>query len=244
MPLGPNVTYRAFRVSPVIDPSDASEIPVNLIPSTSFPAGCVLGERIGIDETVTVTLSATGGSFTETFNAVTSAAINYTDTAAQIQAKLEAMASIGAGNILVTRVGDVITEVFRNALGQTNVGAITTTATGLTGGAGTAVVAVVAQGAAGTAGLYGPYLAGATDGTQVAKGILAYPCVTDASGNISFGTGTGGEEWGQTHKAADMWIRGTFRTEDCVGLDQAAIDALGRLIYGTRTHGAFTMFGP
>jgi hypothetical protein len=101
---------------------------------------------------------------------------------------------------------------------------------------------VVTQGAAGTPGTYAPYLSGSTDGSQVPKGILRYPCVTDASGNIAFGA-AGNEEWGQTHKAADMWISGNFRTEDLVGLDANAVSLLGRLVYGTRTHGVIALFG-
>lgn len=97
----------------------------------------------------------------------------------------------------------------------------------------------------GTPGTYGPYASGNTDGTQNPVGILQYACATDASNNITFGTVAGSSEWGNTSKAAPIYMNGYFRTEDLVGLDATAITRLGgRLIQGTTTQGEIAIFGP
>jgi hypothetical protein len=243
VPTTPIATFSVPRVDPVIDPQDASEIAVNLVASTTYPAGTILGERIGTDEVVTITIPTdnTGGSFTITFGAQTTTALNHNASAATVQAALEALSTIGIGNILVTMAAGVYTLVFRNALGSTNVGAVTTTPS-LTGGTNTAAVSVVTAGVAGTQGLYGAYDSDNTNGTQFPKGILRHACVTDANGYVIHGDGTSAE-WGQTSRSTDMWIKGTFRCEDLVGLDANAISLLGRLINGTPAHGRLMVHG-
>lgn len=243
MPTSPIVTYRMQRLDPVIDPHFASAIAINLKPSTVYPAGTVLGELIGIDEVQTITIDATGGTFTATLSAQTTGALAWNATAAQLQAALELLSTIGIGNVLVTKSGLVYTVVFRGALGSQNVAAMTTGAGSLTGGAGTAAVATSTAGVAGTPGVYGPYASGNSDGSQNPKGLLKYAVATDAAGLIWFGGVAGSSEWGQSTKDTPMWIRGTFRCEDCVGLDTNAITKLGRLIYGTYAKGAVSVFG-
>ena len=46
--------------------------------------------------------NATGGTFTLTFNGQTTAPLAFNATAAQIEAALEALSNIGAGNIQAT----------------------------------------------------------------------------------------------------------------------------------------------
>jgi hypothetical protein len=95
-----------------------------------------------------------------------------------------------------------------------------------------------------TPGTYGPYATGNVDGTQNPIGVLQYTCVTDASGNITFGSGpVGSAEWGQTFKTAPMYYTGEFRTEDLVGLDAGAVTKLGRLTQGTTTSGTLLITG-
>lgn len=105
-------------------------------------------ETAGTNEQQTITISATGGTFTISFGGYTTSALAYNASASTVQAALEALASIGANNILVGLGGSVYTLTFRNALGNTNVAAVTTDATLLTGGAGTAVVATTVPGVA------------------------------------------------------------------------------------------------
>jgi hypothetical protein len=231
------------RVDPVIDPEEISEIPVNLKASQTYPAGTILGEMIGTDEVQTVTIDATGGTFTITFGGQVTAALAWNATAAVVQAALEALSTIGVGNILVTKSGLVYTLTFRAALGSQNVAAVTTQVGSLTGGAGTAAVATATAGVAGTPGLYNAYASGNSDGSQVPKGILRYPCVTDAAGMITVGYGDGQAEWGQQTRSIDMAINGTWRCEDLVGLDTNAVTKLGRLVQGTIAYGRLVIYG-
>jgi hypothetical protein len=84
-----------------------------------------------------------------------------------------------------------------------------------------------------TPGTMGPYAEGNTDGTQIPKGILREPCVTDASGNITEGGQSGGNEWGTTEKAATMYISGYFFVNELTGLDSNAVGILGFLVSGS-----------
>lgn len=244
MPTTADTTYRMRRLDPVIDPDDASMVAINLAASTVYPAGTILGEKIGTDEVQTITIDADGGTFTITFSAQTTTALAWDATAAQVQAALEALSTIGIGNVLVTKSGLVYTVVFRSALGSQNVAAMTTTATGLTGGAGTAAVATATAGVAGTPGTYGPYASGNTDGTQNPKGALKYAVATDADGRIWLGSVAGTSEFpGGSSIDTPMYIKGTFRCEDLVGLDTNAITKLGRLLNGTYAHGRVSFYG-
>jgi hypothetical protein len=108
----------------------------------------------------------TGGDFTLAVNGQTTAAITFSTTeattAANIDAALEALSTIGAGNVTVTSPGtDSFVITFAAALG--NVGPITATLTGLTGGSGyTATIATTHAGE--SYGKFGPYDPAATDG--------------------------------------------------------------------------------
>jgi hypothetical protein len=55
----------------------------------------------GANAVQTVTVTATAGTYTLTFAGVTSAAIAWNASAATVQAALEVMSSVGAGNVLV-----------------------------------------------------------------------------------------------------------------------------------------------
>lgn len=70
------------------------------------------------------------------------------------------------------------------------------------------------------------------DGTEVARGILQYPIVTDASGNAYIGATAAVGEHGQTELTAPIYISGAFNVADLTGLDAAGLADLGRLIFG------------
>lgn len=109
------------------------------------------------DEVQTITISATGGTFTVSFTheglSGTSAAIAFNATAATVQTELNAIRSIkqgtqNAANVGVSgAAGGPYTITFQNKLAKTNVALLTTNAALLTGGAGTAIVALVTAGA-------------------------------------------------------------------------------------------------
>lgn len=83
-----------------------------------------------------ITGSPTGGTFTLTYGAETTAAIAYNATAAQVQAALEALPGLLPGDVVCAGgplPGTPVTITFQGRLAATNVAAITTTDS-LTGG--------------------------------------------------------------------------------------------------------------
>lgn len=95
----------------------------------------------------TITINATGGTFTITFDGQTTTALAYNASAAAVQAALEALSNIAPGDVSVGLTGAVYTLTFSPGFyaGGT-VPTVTTNAASLTGGAGTAAVAVITTG--------------------------------------------------------------------------------------------------
>lgn len=87
----------------------------------------------------TITISATGGTFTITYKGQTTSAQAYNDSAANVQADLEALSTIGTGNVTVSLSGAVYTITLSDSLGVHEL--FTTNPASLTGGSQTAVVA-------------------------------------------------------------------------------------------------------
>lgn len=92
----------------------------------------------GVNEvqSLAITGTPTGGTFTLTYSGQTTSALAYNATAAQVQAALEALSNIGAGDVSCTGgplPGTAIAVQFRGALAATNVAQMTTTDS-LTGG--------------------------------------------------------------------------------------------------------------
>lgn len=106
-----------------------------------------------MNETQTITIDATGGTFTVTYSGQTTSAVDWNATGDQLQAALEALSNLDPGDVSVWRGGDVFTITFGGSLADTNVAAVTTNAGSLTGGAGTAVVAT-SQAGGGSEGLF------------------------------------------------------------------------------------------
>lgn len=121
-----------------------------LFTAAAYPTGVPSGTPIGIvtatglagpytgDSTDEVQVLTEGGSgltsFTVTFGGQTSAAIPAASTAATVQAALEAMSSIGVGNVVVTgATSGPYTLTFRNALANADIAQVTATPTGGTG---------------------------------------------------------------------------------------------------------------
>lgn len=107
-------------------------------------------------QTLTITGTPTGGTFKLAFRSVTTAAIAYNATAAAVQSALEALSSVGSGNVLCAGgplPGSPVTITFQNLLGGQNQPMIVVTQAALTGG--TTPAASVAETTPGT-GLYDP----------------------------------------------------------------------------------------
>ena len=205
---------------------------------------------------VTIGGTSLGGTFTLTYGGVTSAAIAYNATNAQVQAALDAMSSLGVGSAIVLPAtastlgasGGTFLVQFAGAKAQ----AVTTTMTGsnagLTGSSPTVTITTIIAGVAPTSvGLWKAYSAGATDGSQFAKAILEFDAATDSSGNITLGYASGGGDKQQfaIGNTVSAFVSGTFRSEDLyrgpgVGtIDTNALTSgLGRLIEGDLNIGA------
>lgn len=86
-------------------------------------------------QTVTITGGPTGGTFTLTYAGQTTSAIAYNATAATVEAALEALSTIGQGNVQVTgNAGGPYTVEFVGQLQNQNVAAMTADGSSLTGG--------------------------------------------------------------------------------------------------------------
>lgn len=94
------------------------------------------GDDVNEVQTVTVNGSPTGGTFTLTFSGATTAGIAYNAAASAVKSALEALATIGAGNIDVSgSAGGPYTCTFQGTLAHTDVSQMTGSGASLTGGA-------------------------------------------------------------------------------------------------------------
>jgi hypothetical protein len=93
--------------------------------------------------------NATGGTFTLTFDGQTTAPIAFNATAAQLQAALEALSTIGPGNVSATG-GDVdaarVDITFIGVYAGVDVAQLTPDATALTGTTPTVAISFIQQG--------------------------------------------------------------------------------------------------
>lgn len=101
-------------------------------------------------QTITVANAPTGGTFTLTFGGNTTAGIAHNATAATVQTALQGLASIGAGNALVTGpAGGPWVVAFAGALAAAEQPLLVATPS-LTGGNSTITIETLADGATGT----------------------------------------------------------------------------------------------
>lgn len=97
----------------------------------------VIQSEVDDIQTVTITGTPTGGTFTLVFGAQTTATINWNDNAATVQTRLQNLSSIGAGNCTVTGgpgPGTPFVVEFKSALAYAAQGNITLGTNSLTGG--------------------------------------------------------------------------------------------------------------
>jgi hypothetical protein len=132
-------------------------------PNGYIPSGILLGQIASSSlwgpyagnaseiQTVTVTGTPTGGTFTLTFDGQTTAAIAYNAAAATVQAALEAMSNIQPNDAVVTgSAGGPYTVTFgANKLG-TNVPQMTASGASLTGGTSPSVTVATGTGGGST----------------------------------------------------------------------------------------------
>ncbi|WP_052280796.1 head decoration protein [Nocardia vulneris] len=149
--------------------------------------------ELNVDEvqTVTITGSPTGGTFTLTYSGQTTAGIAFNAAASAVQSALVALSNIGTGDVTVTgSAGGPYTVTFAGALADQNVAQMTASGASLTGGSSPSVNVATATGGTTShypngfipsgvvlgkvtaTGRYGPYDNSASDGREVAAGHL------------------------------------------------------------------------
>lgn len=108
-------------------------------------------------QTVTITGTPTGGTFTLTYNGATTAAIAYNAASSAVQTALEALPNIGVGNVAVSGgpgPGTPYVLTFQNQLARQNVAQMTAAAS-FTGGTTPAIaVTTTTAGSSTDSGLY------------------------------------------------------------------------------------------
>ena len=148
-------------------------------PNGYFPSGLPLGKITASGkygpysaspsevQTVTITGTPTGGTFTLTFDGETTAAIAYNAAAAAVQTALEALSNLNVGDVTVTGgalPGTAVTVTFGGARTGVNVPQITASSS-LTGGTAPAVTVTTGTAGGGSG----------SDGTETLVGFLLTP---------------------------------------------------------------------
>lgn len=106
---------------------------------------------VNASQTVAITGTPTGGTFTLTFtdpsdgSAQTTETIAYNAAAAAVTSALEGLAGIGSGDVTVTGNNPTFTVTFGGALANTTIAALTASGSGLTGGTAPGVTVTVVQ---------------------------------------------------------------------------------------------------
>lgn len=106
---------------------------------------------VAAQQTISLTGSPTGGTFTLTFRTETTTPIAWNAAPADVQTALEALGVIGTGNVTVTGASGLWSVTFTGTLDTTPLPPISGDGTGLTGGTTPTVAVTVVQ-----AGVFAP----------------------------------------------------------------------------------------
>jgi hypothetical protein len=237
--LKPQRRLEHAQLSPAI--GEGKTIAIRLARNLSLLAGQILSEysAAATNEVQTLTPSGTisGGTYRLTFESQQCAALAFNANAPAIQAALEALSTVGEGNVRVTGgpiSSGVVTIEFIGDLANMDVGAITVQSS-LTGSTPAVAVAEATKGSGGP-GTFGPYTNGASNGLETAKLILARDVVTDNYGRHYLGR-SGASEHGTDLGGVNAYYCGVFACEELTGLTSTSAGQLGRLIQGDITNG-------
>jgi hypothetical protein len=119
------------------------------VPGGVFEGGLVYRNTVKVNyaSVQTITISATGGTFTVSYKGQTTAGQAFNVSASNLQTALQGLSTIGSGNATVSLSGSTYTITLADALGVHEL--FTTNAGSLTGGSQTATVAASADTLAG-----------------------------------------------------------------------------------------------
>lgn len=226
----------------------SKQLPVNLAANTYFARGRILGQITSSAndvQTIAFGGTPTGGSaklrvYHPLSMANATFDLAYNSSAATLQALLTAI--LGA-NVTVTGgplPGANLVVTFSGQFVEMPVALMSLVSSALTGGTPTVTITHTTIGR--SIATFAPYLTGNSDGSQVAKCINMYECVTDSGGNITYGTATFEGNNGVINPYTPAHYYGAFATQELVGLDAGAVAALGTLD-GTIANGVLFLRG-
>jgi predicted acyl esterase len=145
----------------------------------------------GTNEVQTVQVTATGGTFTLTFDGQTTGPIAFDATPAAVDAALEGLSSVGTGAVDVTGSSSNYTVTFTGSLARTDVPELTSDASGLIGTSPDIDIATTTPGVA-------PSTTGTFDGVPIDANV-SFPEAAEGDGPfplIVYGHGYGGAKIG------------------------------------------------
>lgn len=227
------------KIVPALDipHAEKAKISINLPPSVAYIAGSTLLLSTGTGTSAVQTVTAPG-SLTYTLSGVnpltgiafTTASLAFGANDAAVQLALNnAIGLSGPGSVTVASLA----VTFAGALAKLPIPLMTIA----TAGSGSPAVANTTPGV--TPGTNSAYLG--SSGTPAL--ILEYASATDASGNVTLGGTSGGDEHGAARRTVSAYTRGYFNCADLSingtpGIDANFLTAMkARLIQGTVTAG-------
>jgi hypothetical protein len=229
-------TYAGEGLVPSRDPNDARVDSAKLAPGTYAKGQAVglynAGAAQNEIQTATVNGTPTGGTFRLALNGRPTAALNHNASAAVVQAALEALPNVGAGNVGVALASTVYTITYQGALANQDIPLLTLFANNLTGGSSPTVALAATQIGRAAGAYWGAYNDALSNGLQAARGLVRYPTEVGLNGIHAMNHSIFGEV-SEGKLSAPVYIAGTFALADLVGLDANGVVDLGRLINGT-----------
>jgi len=244
MPTLPTAIFTNDQIEPVYGHAlPALELPVSLADGT-YARGTLLGRSTATAanevQTVTITGTPTGGTFTLSFTnpwtgaTETTAAIARNATAATVQAALLTLDSFESGDLVCSGgalPGTAVVVTFGGRYAQRPVSALSATGS-FTGGTEPAIAVAETTPGVVPVGTFGRYATGNSDGTGVAKAVLKYRC------RVVLGKVYLQGDQGEALNDTPAWFVGAFDPSLLTGLDADAVTDLGaRYLGGDATAG-------
>ena len=232
-------TYSGQMLLPSREKELAIADTVKLAPGT-YSKGTVLGQYSGVTgaseiQTATVNGTPTGGTFRLALQDKPTVALAHNASAAVVQAALEALENIGAGNVTVGLTSNVYTITFQGDLALQDIPLLTLYSNSLTGGTSPTVALATTTAGRAAGSYFGAYDNALSNGLETARCLLKYETVVNTKGQHT----TASEFFGETsdNYVAEAYFRGTFYTGDgsallLPGLDANAVTDLGRMVSG------------
>lgn len=194
--------------------------------------GIVTGTGTAVNEvqTVTITGTPTGGTFTLWYGGIYVGNFAYNASVATIQAAFNTV--FGAGAVVVgggALPGTPVTLTFSGTEVSGTAHVAINASHAFTGGTAPAIAVTRSTPGKPAGGYAAAYNDALSDGTQVARRINRFDVYSNQFGQITYGQQDLSGFGGAMTRAVPMFMSGAFRCRDLVGLDAAAVADLGKL---------------